>query len=175
MSSGTSSDSEPTATASLASRAGAAQQRLDARDQDLGAERLAQVVVGAEGERAHDVGFLAARRQHHQRNSAALAQLLREIEAAHARHVDVEHGEMRLLALECVERRHAVRGFHDEEAGLLQARNPSPRADRGRRRREGFSCRRFLRQLDSGARAPLLRSLEADGPAMPLDDRADDE
>ncbi len=119
MSSGTSSDSEPTATASFASAPGAAQQRLDARNQDLGAERLAQVVVGAERERAHDVGLLAARRQHDHRNAAALAQLLRELEAVHARHVDVEHGEMRMLALERLERRHAVRGFDDEEAGLL--------------------------------------------------------
>ncbi len=65
-----SSTSGPAVIGAACLEARAAQQRLDAREQRARAERLGQVVVGAEVERPHQVLFLAAHGQHHHRDAA---------------------------------------------------------------------------------------------------------
>src|SRR5690606_20640679 len=54
------------------------------------------------------------------RNRAPLPQAARQLEAVHARHVDVEHREIRAFGLEGRERLRTVRGLDHEEPGLLQ-------------------------------------------------------
>ncbi len=78
--------------------AGPAQQRLDAREQGARAEGFCEVIVRAEPERAHQVFFLAARHQHHDRHRRAAADGIADVEAAAGRQVDVEqHQEPALL------------------------------------------------------------------------------
>ena len=75
-------------------RRGAAQQRLDARQQLARLERLGQVVVGAELEADDAVHRLAARGEHQQRQVARArvgAQLAAEVEAVAVGQHQVEH------------------------------------------------------------------------------------
>src|SRR5690606_37765939 len=99
---------------------GSAQHGPDPRDQNLRAEGLRQIVVRAERERTNDVVLLAPDREHDHRDRAVLAEPPRDVESVHPRHVDIEHREVGLLALEDVERARAVGRGHDQESGLLQ-------------------------------------------------------
>jgi hypothetical protein len=72
-----------------------AQQHLDARHELAGGERLAQVVIGSELETEHAVELLVARGQEDDRQLiGAAAQPPAQLEAVHARHHDVEDGEI---------------------------------------------------------------------------------
>ena len=75
----------------------AAQQRRHARAQFLRAERLGDVVVGAELEARDAIGFLAARRQHDDRNGGDRrigAHRLADEQAVHAGQHQVEDDEI---------------------------------------------------------------------------------
>ena len=93
-----------------------------------------------------------------------------ELEAVELRQIDVEDREVRLLALERVERREAVVRLDDEEACLLQ------RETRHRQQigivvdEEESSLRRLLRQVHGRVRALVVRALERHRTAVPLDD-----
>ncbi len=79
------------------SGAGAAQQRADARQQFGDRERLDDIVVGAGGEAADALAFLAARGQHDDRQlpwSRAGAQAPAELDAGQARQHPVEDHEI---------------------------------------------------------------------------------
>ena len=78
--------------------AGAAQDRADARDELAGAERLDDVVVGAELEAQHPVGLVAAGGEHDHRHALVGAQLAQQVEARAVGEHDVEEHEVGALA-----------------------------------------------------------------------------
>ena len=87
----------------VAQRRGAAQQRLDAREQLARLEGLGQVVVGAELQTDDAVHRLAARGQHQQRQAAQArigAQLARQVQAVAVGQHQVEHQHVEELALQ---------------------------------------------------------------------------
>ena len=78
---------------------GAAQERLDPAHQLAQAERLGQVVVGAELEADDLVDLVVACRQHQDgRLGAGRAEPAQDLEAVDARQAHVEHDEVRRLA-----------------------------------------------------------------------------
>ena len=76
----------------------AAQDRADARDELAGAERLDDVVVGAELEAEHAVGLVAAGGEHDHRHALVGAQLAQQVEARAVGEHDVEEHEVGTLA-----------------------------------------------------------------------------
>ena len=86
-----------------------------------GAERLFDVVVGAELERLNDVGIAVAGAQHDDRHTRVMADVRAHGEAVAARHVDVEQGQARnpRLATRSI-RTAAVVCRDDGEAGASQ-------------------------------------------------------
>ena len=84
-----------------AGRCDAAQQRGDPRGQLLRAERLGDVVVGAELEARDAIGFFAARRQHDDRDRRGRrigAQRLADPQAVQPRQHQIEDDEIDRLA-----------------------------------------------------------------------------
>jgi len=75
--------------------AGAPQQCTDSGEQGSRAERLGEVVVRSEAERAHQVLLLPAHRQHHDRHPRACTDRFAHLEARERRHIDVEHDQIR--------------------------------------------------------------------------------
>jgi hypothetical protein len=76
---------------------GAAQLRLDARQQLAQAERLDHIVVGAALETGHFIRFLAARREHDDRLAHAVgAQLAAQRQAVAAGQHEIQHDEIRI-------------------------------------------------------------------------------
>jgi hypothetical protein len=76
-------------------RLGPAQERLYAREQDLGVERLGHVVVGADAQAHHRVDNRAARGEHEDgRAHAGSAQVLADLESVPAGEHDVEEHEV---------------------------------------------------------------------------------
>ena len=75
-------------------RARAPQHRPDPRDHLAGAERLDDVVVGAELEPDDPVGLLAARREDDDRDARRRAQLAADVEPGAVREPDVEQDEV---------------------------------------------------------------------------------
>jgi len=98
----------------------AAQQRLDAREQLLTAERLRHVVVGAAAQSAHLVELARARGQHQHRHVAEVADPLERLPAVELRHRDVEHHEVRVVRLEPAERLQPARRLDDGVAGAFE-------------------------------------------------------
>ena len=76
----------------------AAQDRADAGDELAGAERLHDVVVGAELEAQHAVGLVAAGGEHDHRHALVGAQLAQQVEARAVGEHDVEEHEVGALA-----------------------------------------------------------------------------
>ena len=88
--------------ARLSSRPGprdVAERNTDSRQELIDPERLGHVVVGAEVERVHFVGLAAASREHDDRRPGVLADATDHLEPISIRQVEVEHDEIRLLAL----------------------------------------------------------------------------
>ena len=112
---------------------GAAEDRLDPRD-DLGeAERLRHVVVAAGAQRLDLVlGRVLRRQEEHGGAVAAGAQAPADLEAVDVREHPVEHDQIRLLPGDQLERVPAVRGLVDLEALV---------AERGR---DGVDDRRLV-------------------------------
>ena len=98
----------------------AAQQGADALKQQALAERLLDVVVGAEAQAHQFVDFLVLRGEEDYRHGAAGAQPLQQFHPVHPRHLHVEHREIdraRGQALQCA---FAVGVGADQIALLLQ-------------------------------------------------------
>ena len=89
-------------------RIGAPQDRLDAFDEQALRERLPDEVVGAHLETEQFVDLLVLGGQEDDRQVGLLAQAAQQFHAVHARHLDVEDGEVGRVGLEPVERRRAV-------------------------------------------------------------------
>src|SRR5579862_2044962 len=79
---------------------GATQHRLHPLQQQALAERLVDVVVGAEVEAQDLVDLLVLRGQHDHRQGGGLAQAAQHLHAVHPRHLHVEDGEVGRVALE---------------------------------------------------------------------------
>ena len=91
-----------------AAAAGAAQHRADARDHLGAAERLDDVVVGAELEADDPVGLRAARGQHHDRDVAAAPQRAADVAAVAVGQGQVEQHDVGLDLVGELERLAAV-------------------------------------------------------------------
>ena len=98
----------------------AAQQGADALDQQALAERLGDVVVGAEAQAHQLVHLLVLGGEEDHRHRAALAQPLQQLHAVHARHLDVEHRQVDRPGVQALQRAFAVGIGADLEALLLQ-------------------------------------------------------
>ena len=98
----------------------AAQQGADALDQQALGERLGDVVVGAEAQAHQFVHLLVLGGEEDHRHGAALAQPLQQFHAVHARHLDVEHGEVDRAGVQALQGAFAVGVGADLEALLLQ-------------------------------------------------------
>ena len=97
-----------------------AQPRLDARQKLVQRKRFGDVVVGAQLERQDLVDLLILGREHDDRHGAELANLLARFDAVeHGQH-DVEHDEVRLLALRHRDRAAPVARRDDRVAAALQ-------------------------------------------------------
>ena len=107
----------------LLGRARPAQQGLHAGDELAHAERLGEVVVGADLERVHLVVLGAARRDDQDRRRDALApRLLRQRPAVDARQHEIDDGDVVLLVAQLAQALVAVLRHHDVEAGVPQMR-----------------------------------------------------
>ncbi|CAG9268642.1 hypothetical protein PCAR4_80005 [Paraburkholderia caribensis] len=99
----------------------AAQHGMNAREQFLRHERLAEIVVRAEFEADHAVHAIGARRQHDDGNRvAAGAQLLERRESVDAGHHQVEHDDRRTLALESAREMRGIVQHREFDAALLE-------------------------------------------------------
>ena len=103
--------------------AGAAQQRIDARQKLLDVERLDHVVVGPELEDLDFVLPTVARRQHEDRVFLAFgAQLLDQLDARHARQAEIDDREIDGVFARVIETLAAVGRLLHGVAGLLELR-----------------------------------------------------
>ena len=98
----------------------APQQRSDPLQQQALAERLGDIVVGAQAQAHQLIDLLVLRGQEDDRHGAALAQPLQQFHPVHARHLDVEHGEIDRPGGQALQRAFAVGVGADGEALLLQ-------------------------------------------------------
>src|ERR1700674_3947800 len=99
---------------------GAPQHRLDALDQEALRERLADEIVGAHFQAEQLVDLLVLGGEEDHRQVGLLAQAAEQLHAVHARHLDVEDGEVGRVGLEAVERRGAVGVGEDAVAFRLE-------------------------------------------------------
>ncbi len=109
-----------------AARLVAAEQGADALDQQALAERLGDVVVGAQPKPHQLIDLLVLAGEEDHRHGAAAAQALQQLHAVHARHLHVEHGEIDGTREQPLQRALAVGVGADREAFLLERH-----ADRG--------------------------------------------
>ncbi|OIQ63275.1 hypothetical protein GALL_551850 [mine drainage metagenome] len=98
----------------------AAQQGAQPGQQFARAERLGQIVVGADFEADHPVDFLATRRQHQDGHIALPAQFTRESQSILPRQHQVEDHRLRLDLAEAFAHGIAVRSKVDTEAVAAQ-------------------------------------------------------
>ena len=81
-----------------------AQRRAYTRQQFLGPERFRDVIVGARIERAHLVAFSTSGRQHDDRDRQALTNPAAHLDPVDVRQAQVQDDEVRLLAVDGLER-----------------------------------------------------------------------
>ncbi len=112
------------ALAAAARQLAAAQQRADALDQQALRERLLDVVVGAHAQAQHLVDLVVLGGEEDHRHGALLPELAEQLHAVHARHLDVEDGEVGGMLGEPAQRLGAVGvGAHLETLGLERDRH----------------------------------------------------
>jgi hypothetical protein len=121
------------------SRGGAAQHRLHPLDQQALRERLPDEVVGAHLEAEQFVDLLVLGGEEDHRHVGLLAQAAQQLHAVHARHLDVEDGEVGRVLRQPVERRGAV-GIGRPGSPRLPARWRPRSGCCGRRRPERSSA-----------------------------------
>ena len=112
----------------LAVRPGArldpAQDSADAGDEEALAERLGDIVVGAERQAQRLVQLVVLARQEDGGDGALLAQPAEQLMPVHPRHLDVEHGEIGRILGQRLQRRLAIGVEPDGEAlGLERDRD----------------------------------------------------
>ena len=107
---------------------GAAEDRLDPRDELARRERLRHVVVGADLEPGDAVGLLVARGQHHDRHRRARADAPADVEAVDPGQADVEHDEANGVPLELDER--VLARAHPDDAVAVATPGSRARAAR---------------------------------------------
>ena len=113
-------------------RSRAPQHRLHARHELGQLERLRHVVVGAELEPDDDVMELAARRQHHDRRLAVVADLAQHLEAVERGQHHVEHDQVDTALAEAVEPLAPVADRRHPAARTARAQASPPHGSRGR-------------------------------------------
>ena len=118
---------------------GPAQDRPDPRHELARAERLGQVVVGAELEPEELVELVVARGQHHDRHRRVAAQLPGDVEAVEAGQAEVEDDEVGPALTDRGQRRRAVAGGQHGEARVLEVVAGERGRSSVRRRRRGWS------------------------------------
>ena len=111
----------------------AAQQRVHPGDELAGAERLRQVVVGADGQPDDHVGLRVAGRQHQHRHGAVVLDAPAHLEPVEAGQHQVEHDEIGVNPLAHLDAAGAVGRDLDDEPLTAE-----PRRDRLRDRRFVF-------------------------------------
>ena len=89
-------------------RIGAAQDRLDALDEQALRERFADEIVGAHLEAEQLVDLLVLGGEEDHRQIGFLAQTPEQLHPVHARHLDIEDREVGRIGLEPVERGRAI-------------------------------------------------------------------
>src|SRR5476651_2198833 len=103
---------------------GAAQDGADALEQQALRERLADEIVGAHAQAQHLVDLLVLGGEEDHGELLRLADLVQQLHAVHARHLDVEDAEVGRSLVETFERRGAVIvGLHLEALGFKQHRH----------------------------------------------------
>ena len=99
---------------------GAAQRRLQPRDELARPERLGHVVVGAGRQRAHLLVLLADRREHEDRHPRPLAQALGHLDAVAVGQHEVDDRRRRRAQRRLIERLLGRRGLQHLEARVAQ-------------------------------------------------------
>src|ERR1700734_1277775 len=89
-------------------RIGATKDRLYPLDEKALGERLADEIVGAHLEAEQLINLLVLRRQENHRQIGLLPQAPQKLHSVHARHLDVENGEVGRIGLHALERARAV-------------------------------------------------------------------
>ena len=97
-----------------------AQDGLDARDELARAERLGEVVVGAQLEPQELVQLVVARGEHHDGQRRGARGLAGHVEAVELRQPEVEHHEVGVPPVDGLDRRATVDRRQDGEPGVLQ-------------------------------------------------------
>ena len=120
MRSSPTSSGSSSALLAVAAHPGAAQRGPDPAAELAHAERLGDVVVGAELEAEDLVDLLGLGGEHDDRHGAARAQAPADLEAVELGHHHVEHDEVEGLLAEARERLAAVGRLHDLVAVLAQ-------------------------------------------------------
>ena len=154
-----------------AARAEAAQDRADAQHELLRAERLREVVVGAEREAANAIRLFAARGEHEHRDVARgrlRAKLLEHVVARGARQHEIEHDERRDVPVARRSsasgpdrrRRDTVAGFRRGDrrrarrcpasSSTTSMRSPVACERRSGRHRDSARCARFVDPAGGG-------------------------
>ena len=109
----------------------AAMRGADARNQLANAEGLGHIVVGAQLQRLHLVLFAVAHRHHqHRQARRRAANAAQRLNAANARHVDVQQHHIHGIRVQQLQRFLAARGLDDLKTKLAQ-RRPQRAADGG--------------------------------------------
>ena len=93
---------------------------MDAGHELTGAERLGEVVVGADGQADDEVGLGIAGREHQHRDRALALDLAAHVEAVETREHEVEHHQVGLELAAALHARGAVGGDGDREALAAQ-------------------------------------------------------
>ena len=125
------------------------QRRSHPREQFLGIERLAHVIIGALFERRHFVLLAGFRRQYDDRHIGSLPHARADLEAVVIREAQVEHDQLRPMPIQCLEgglrRRgalHVVALHHEQQREtLLQKRIVIDDQNASRPRHDRLSCK----------------------------------
>src|SRR6266849_456659 len=129
------------------------QNGLHASEQFSDREGLGDVVIGAEFETHNLIHFLAARREHDDRNRGALRlQLLAHIQSAHAWHHHVEHHQVWGILQGQLEPFHAVESRYHLKALVLEIIAESRNHVRLILDDQNFRCSHDFSLVPSGAR-----------------------
>ncbi len=115
-----SSDERPVVSRAAIRAVDASQDGLDPGDELAGAERLGQIVVGAELEPEKLVELVVACRQHHDRQGRIAPDFAGHVEPVELRQPEIEDDEVRPLPADSFEGSSPRRSRDHREAGMLE-------------------------------------------------------